>query len=109
MSTPARRKKRTRKTPRKPPAPRSPARELTVVLEDMRSHFKSFGEALQGLSQQVDARFAQVDARFDGVDREINLVKCAVLENSRELRDIRATKVSRDEVESIVERATARR
>jgi hypothetical protein len=137
MSTP---KKSIRKTAKRTLARRSPAREFTVVVEDMRSQFNVFGEALQGLAQQmsagfaqvdarfaqVDARFAQVDARFDGVDREVNLVKGAVLEHGRELRDIRTTltridtrvtrieialdtKVTRDEVESIVERAMARR
>jgi len=51
------------------------ARGFAVLVEEMRAHFKVFGERLEGLDQrvtqgfaQVDARFAQVDARFVQVD-----------------------------------------
>jgi methyl-accepting chemotaxis protein len=67
---------------------------------------------------QVDARFDQVDARFDRVERDladvkhdVGLVKIAVLEHSRELKEVRASldrKVDRDEVEGIVERVLSR-
>jgi hypothetical protein len=118
----------------------SAARGFAVVVEEMRSQFKVFGEALQGLCErvdagfaqvdvrfaqvdarfaQVDARFGQVDTRFGQVDREIGLLKTAVLENGRDIRDVRNTlsrvevalekKVDREEVESIVERVIARR
>ena len=49
------------------------------------------------------------------VKQDLGLVKVAVLEHGRELRELRsavtdlaATKVARDEVETIVERALAR-
>jgi len=100
--------------------------EFTVVLEDLRSQFKVFGESLEGLREemhsrfeQVDARFAQVDARlaqgdsrFDKVDRRLDLLQTAVLDNSGEIRELRgdlARKVDRDEVVSIVDQALARR
>jgi hypothetical protein len=74
---------------------------FTVVLEDLRSQFRVFGEALQGLQQnmaqqfaemnarfeQIDARFEQIDARFDRVEADIGVMKLAILENTRELAD----------------------
>jgi hypothetical protein len=98
---------------------------FTVVLEDIRSQFRVFGEALQGIRETMDARFGAVDCRFDAVDRrfdavearadrtdgELALVKVAVLENSRELKELRGAVsrlVGRDEVEAIVGRALAR-
>jgi hypothetical protein len=91
---------------------------FTVVLEDIRSQFRVFGEALQGIRETMDARFGAVDRRFDTVDAradrtdgELALVKVAVLENNRELRELRGAVsrlVNRDEVEAIVARALAR-
>src|ERR1700722_10844229 len=98
---------------------------FTVVLEDIRSQFRVFGEALQGIRETMDARFGAVDCRFDAVDRrfdavearadrtdgELALVKVAVLENSRELKELRGAVsrlVDRNEVEVIVARALAR-
>jgi chromosome segregation ATPase len=147
---------------------------FVVVLEDIRSQFRVFGESLQGLREHMDDRFEAVDRRFEAVDKrfdevdrrfeavdkrfdevdkrfeavdkrfdevdkrfdrlegrvgrgegDLALVKTAVLENSRtladhgrELREIRAVvtasavrldeKVSRVEVEDIVERAIAK-
>src|SRR5580704_7697763 len=105
---------------------------FTVVLEDIRSQFRVFGEALQGVRETMDARFDAVDRRFDAVDRrfdavdrrfdavdaradrtdgELALVKTAVLENNRELKELRGAMtrlVDRDEVEAIVARALAR-
>jgi hypothetical protein len=87
---------------------------FTVVLEDIRSQFRLFGEALQGIRETMDARFDAVDRRFNAVDAradrtdgELALVKVAVLENNRELKALRGA-VSRDEVEAIVARALAR-
>ena len=84
---------------------------FTVVLEDIRSQFRVFGEALQGIRETMDARFGAVDSRFDAVDRrfdaveradgELALVKVAVLENTRELKELRGAVsrlVNRDEV-----------
>ena len=104
------------------------AAEFTVVLEEMRSHFKVFGEALGGVREELaDVREELADVRQDvaGVRRDLELVKVAVLENSREIRDLRVevhdvrgavtrieqaleTKVDRDEVEGIVARVVAR-
>jgi hypothetical protein len=98
---------------------------FTVVLEDIRSQFRVFGEALQGIRETMDARFGAVDSRFDAVDRrfdavearadrtdgELALVKVAVLENNRELKELRGAVsrlVDRDEVGAIVARALAR-
>ncbi len=106
-------------------APAPSAQEFTIVLEDLRSQFKVFGEALGALGEKVDSLeqkvdrleekvdrgFEQVDRRFEQVDRrletlecDMKLVKTAILDQHREL----ATKVSRDELEEAVERAVAR-
>ena len=124
--------------------PARSARAFSVLVEEMRSQFKVFGEALEQQREQmarrfdqvdqrfdqvdrrfdqvdrrfeqVDRRFEQVDQRFERVDRELGLVKAAVLENSREIRQLRgavealdAKKADRDEVEGIVERVLVRR
>jgi hypothetical protein len=88
------------------------AHEFTVVVEEMRSQFKVFGEALQGMREQMAEG-------FDRVDRDMDLLKAAVLEHGRELGEIRRSvhrleekmdgKVDRDEVETIVARAVAER
>ena len=74
----------------------------------------------------MNHRFEQVDRRFEQGDCRFGRVELAVLENSREIRELRgelgevratvtriesalAAKVDRDEVEPIVERALARR
>ena len=88
------------------------AHEFTVVLEDIRSNFKVFGESLGDLRQEVragfkavDERFAQVDRRFEAIERDMGLVKVAVTEQRREL----AAKVSHEEVARIVELAVVAR
>ncbi len=122
--------------------PSADARAFTVAVEQMQSQFKVFGEALLGLTEEVrtgfarvDARFEQVDARFDRIDarfeqvdarfeqvegrldhldREVGLVKVAVLENARDIRDVK-TSLARLEgsfdarVEAIVDRKLALR
>ena len=152
---------RKKKTPASPES--VSVREFTVILEDVRSRFTVFGEALQSLDAKVERGFARVDgdmaagfarvdremaagfarvdqemtarfgrvddefervdhgmaAGFARVDRDIGLLKSAVTDNSRELREVRATvtrieaalekKVDRDEVEALVERAIAAR
>jgi tetrahydromethanopterin S-methyltransferase subunit G len=40
--------------------------------------------------RQVDAEFRQVGVHFDRVDTDIGLLKSAVIENTRELRQVRA-------------------
>src|SRR5262249_43904913 len=119
--------------PRKPSAPKAPgAHEFMVLVEDMRSQFKVFGEGLHGLREnmerrfdEVDKRFEAVDKRFDAVDRrferlegEVSLVKTAVLETSADVRRLDERlgrveqkldkKVDRDEVAGIVEKMVAR-
>jgi hypothetical protein len=97
--------------------PTAGAHDFAVVTEELRGQFKVFGEALQGFRDHVDRRFEQIDQRFDRVDRrfdrvdqEMGLLKSAVLEHGRELKEIRAgleKKVDRNEVEALVERAVA--
>ncbi len=117
----------------------SEARAFVVVLEEIRAQNKVFGEGQQLLHEQMSAgfeevnhrfeqvnhrfeevncRFEQVDRRFDRVEHDIaeirqdvGLVKIAVLDHSRELKEIRVAlekKVDRDEVEGIVQRVIAR-
>ncbi|MGO8996395.1 MAG: hypothetical protein ACLQVI_24030 [Polyangiaceae bacterium] len=120
------------------------------MIEEMRSQFKVFGEAVLGVRQdlagfreEVTSRFERVDremalgfARVDRemaeglgrIDRDLELVKSAIVDHSRELRDLRGEvgelrgevgelrgavnkveavlekKVERDEVEAIVRR-----
>jgi len=98
---------------------------FAVLVEDLRSQFKVFGEALQGQREEFGRRFDAADARADRTDGELALVKAAVLENSREIREVRGDlhevrgavarielaldkKVDRDEVEGLVARAMAR-
>jgi septal ring factor EnvC (AmiA/AmiB activator) len=109
---------------------------FAVVVETLRGDFRVFGEALAGLTTKVDSGFERVDreltsVRADlsdvkhdlgavkqdlagvkddlaGVKHELGLVKSAVLEHGRELREIRDRKVDRDEVEGIVQGIVAR-
>jgi len=92
------------------------SRAMTVVLEDIRSQFSVFGEALVGLretmdrrfaelGERMDARFAVVDRRFEQVDQrfdqvghrlgrlegDVILLKAAVIENARDIREMRGT------------------
>jgi archaellum component FlaC len=48
---------------------------FTVVLEEVRSQFKVFGEALESLSEKVDRGFEQVDRRFEQVDRRFEKIE----------------------------------
>ena len=92
---------------------------FVVVLEDLNAKLNVFGEALQGFRDEVAKQFEQVDRGFGRVE-------LAVLENSREIREVRgelgevratvtriesalAAKVDREEVEPMVERVLARR
>ena len=116
------------------------AQAFTVVLEDLRSQFKVFGEALTGLRQEMTGEFAAVrgemkaefaavrgemaagfdavDRRFVRVERDLGLVKTAVVEHGRELREVRGAvtriegaldrKVDREELEDVVARAIAK-
>jgi hypothetical protein len=109
----------------------------------MRSQFKVFGEALQGVRQDISGFREEVTSRFERIEREmaegfgrvdremaagfgrvdceLGLVKTAIVEQSRELREVRGElaevrgavkrvedglekKVDREEVEAIVRR-----
>ena len=81
-----------------------------VLAEDLKSKFAVFGEAVQGARDDVKSLREHVDERFTRVDRDVGLVKAAVTEHSKELREIRATvtriegalttKVDRDELDA---------
>jgi chromosome segregation ATPase len=123
----------------KKPTPPLDAPSLVVILEDMRSQFTVFGEALQSSREesarrfeQIDSRFEQIDSRFDQIDHRLDQhdtrfasLERAALENGRDIREVRrdvsevrrtvdridnalASKVNRDEVESIVHGILAR-
>jgi chromosome segregation ATPase len=101
----------------------SATRQVAVLLEDVRSQFGVFGEALHGLREtverqfeqierrfeQIDRRFEQIDRRFERVEGSLGLLKVAVLDNSRELSELRRSiderldrKVDRDEIEGLL-------
>jgi hypothetical protein len=117
----------------------SEARAFVVVLEEIRAQNKVFGEGQQllheqqqmlrqeqqtlrheqqMLRQEMSAGFEEMNRRFERVEHDITeirqdvgLVKIAVLDHSRELKEIRVAldkKVDRDEVEGIVVRVVAR-
>jgi hypothetical protein len=101
-------------------------REFTVVLEDLRSHFTVFGEALQGTRQEMSRRFEHVESELAVVKKDqelmkadlqlvksdqelmkadLQLVKSAVLEHGRDLKAMRASiekKPNQEEVVAIV-------
>ncbi len=112
-------------TTKQPTSRAADTRAFVVVLEEIRAQNKVFGEGQQLLREQmlagfaevnqrfeqVDWRFEQVDRRFERIEHDVGLVKTAVLEHARELKEIRVgleRKVDRDAVEAIVERVVAR-
>jgi septation ring formation regulator EzrA len=48
--------------------------DFTVVLEDLRSNFAVFGEALQVVREEMGQRFEQVDRRFEQIDRRFEQI-----------------------------------
>ncbi len=99
--------------------------QMTEGFDEMRQRFAEVDRRFEQVDrrfEQVDQRFEGIDERFEGIDqrfdrveRDLGLVKVAVLEHGRELRELRSTvtdlaarKVDRDEVETIVERVLAR-
>jgi hypothetical protein len=44
------------------------AHTMAIVLEDIRSQFAVFGEAIVGLRESMERRFESVDARFESID-----------------------------------------
>jgi archaellum component FlaC len=80
---------------------------------------------MDGRFEQIDRRFDRMEGRFEGLETDVGLLKLAVTENGRELKQVRASverleervdaidaklerKVDRDEVEAIVERVVTR-
>jgi chromosome segregation ATPase len=51
------------------------SRAFAVVVEEMRGHFKVFGERLAGLDEKVTAGFARVDERLDRIDERVTNVE----------------------------------
>jgi chromosome segregation ATPase len=96
----------------KTPTPPLDAPSLVVILEDMRSQFTVFGEALQISREesarhfeQIDSRFEQIDSRFDQIDHRLDqhearfaTLERATLENGRDIRELRrdVSEVRRD-------------
>jgi hypothetical protein len=95
------------------------ARGFAVVVEALRSDVRVVAEGVQGLREQMEAGFTEVhrrleahDRRFDGMDvrldrleRGLGYVERAVLENGREIKELRHAvealderKVGRDEI-----------
>ena len=70
------------------------SRAYTLVLEDIRSQFAVFGEALGGLRETMNRR-------FDKVENDIALLKVAVIQNSHDIKEIRQdiTEIRQDIVE----------
>ncbi len=84
--------RKTKKTSARKPAPaESP---FTVVLEDLRSKFAVFGEALQGLREQVVERFEQVDRRFEQIDKRFEQVGRELLEVRKDLAVVQSAAFS---------------
>ena len=65
-------KKTTKRSSRASGAP--PDAPFTVILEELRSQFRVFGEALQGMREHMDQRFEQVDQRFEQVNQRFEQV-----------------------------------
>jgi chromosome segregation ATPase len=76
-----------RRTTARAPKPTAES-QFTLVLEDLRGQFKAFGEALRGLSEQVDRRFEAADKRFDSIERQLGLLTDAVRTHSKALQSI---------------------
>lgn len=114
---------RKRKTPHSPSAA-----DFTIVLEDLRSQFKVFGEALETvreemgqsvtglreeigtLRDEVRSGFKEVDGRLGTLERDMLLVKTVVVEHSHDLKELRDTSLEhgRDlkELRTAVDRLT---
>jgi hypothetical protein len=99
---------------------------FVVVLEDLNAKFNVFGEALQGVRDEVQGVRDELHGFREDVDRRFGRVELAIRQHSREIREVRgelgevgatvariesalATKVDRDAIEPIVESVLARR
>ena len=53
----------------------------TVVIEDMQSNFKMFGEALSGLGDKVDrveSRLGSLETKFDRLDDKVGIMEIKI-------------------------------
>ena len=57
----------------------------TVVLEEMRSNFKAFGEGLNGLRDEMRSGFKEVHQRLDRVETDIVVMKLDISDIKRTL------------------------
>jgi hypothetical protein len=80
-----------------------------VVLEDLRSQFTVFGEALQGTRQEMSRRFEHVQSELavvkkdqDLMKADLQLVKSVVLEHGRDLKAMRASIEKKPDQEEVV-------
>jgi hypothetical protein len=120
---------------KQPEATTAEARAFTIVLEEIRAQNNGFGEGQELLREgqeflregqerlregqerlreqmgqlrdEMQAGFAEVDRRFDRIEQDVGLVKIAVLDHARELKEIRVelgNKVDRHELETLVAR-----
>lgn len=62
---------------------------FVVVLEEMRAHFKVFGEDQQLLREQMSAGFEEVNRRFEAVDRRFDRVENDITEMRHDIVEIR--------------------
>lgn len=60
--------------------------DVAVILEDIRSKFSVFGEALQGMQEHMEREFREVRRDLGEVRRDLALVQSATLTHSREIR-----------------------
>jgi hypothetical protein len=84
------------------------SRLRTEVHDEISSLRTEVHDEISSLRTEVHGGFDRVDRELAGVKDELGLVKSAVLEHGRELREIRDRKVDRDEVEGIVQGVLAR-
>ena len=81
--------------------------QMSSLREQMSAGFEDVNRRFE----RVDARFERVEGRLDRIENDVGLVKIAVIEHARELKEVRVAlekKVDRDEVEGIVLRVVAR-
>ena len=85
--------KSSKKTNNKPKSQTIKKDQYTVVLEDLRSNFKVFGESLDLVKDKVDSidkRVDSIDKRLGGVESDLEILKT-------EVALIRHNQVTRDE------------
>ncbi|MBI2100768.1 MAG: hypothetical protein HYT47_02010 [Candidatus Vogelbacteria bacterium] len=63
--------------------------QFTVVLEDLRSQFKVFGEGLVGLREHTDHRFDRIEERLAKLELELNHLRLEVAEVRSEVELIK--------------------